>query len=405
MAQAAREREDYTHPEKIYKDLLWLPPCPRPPELREKMKGLQTTLRNDFTHDDDLKKMELCWSCGWSVYNELLSCYGSRVRIFHTKNNIGIWEVGSRWMIRDQPNDVSLGNDFITQEFLRNYTPSLDIPLVKEMRKLSAPTDKVDLTLISRAQGVGLDTIWHTLTPEQKSDYRSQLGTAIKSWRQFTSPVSKNVNGGELYDCLIGNCLRRTAPTCKKMGRTTDEWFSNLEEDLRFGLADRYKTKDPLVIQEKYQQLRKNFPKSEPYVLTHGDLNFSNIMVKDGKIEAIIDWEFAGYMPWWAERWLSLIGGQDATDELFEPLWAEIGVEMDQDTFQTEVIDKVAPVIRAWEPSRYEVDHPNVDSQWQRPGFCKCRPIAGAFKWSEIGNQPEHKFKDKDKEFVKSLFP
>jgi hypothetical protein len=67
-------------------------------------------------------------------------------------------------------------------------------------------------------------------------------------------------------------------------------------------------------------------------------------------------------MPWWAERWLSLIRGQDATDELFEPLWAEIGVEMDEDNFQTEVIDKLAPVIGAWEPSRYEVDYPNVDS-------------------------------------------
>jgi len=274
MAQAAREREDYTHPEKIYKDLIWLPDGPMPAEVEEKRKAVRTT---GTAYDGDMKEEKLCWSCGWSVYNELTSSYGSRLRIFHTRGNVGIWEVGSRWMIRDQPNDASLGNDFITQEFLRNYTPSLDIPLVKEMRKLSAPTDKVDITLMSRAQGVGLDTIWHTLTPEQKSEYKSQLSTAINSWRQFTSPVSKNVNGGVLEDCIIGNCLRRTAPTCKKLGRTTDDWFSNLEEDLRFGLSRLHKTKDPLVIEEKFQDLKKNFPKSEPYVLTHGDLNFTTL--------------------------------------------------------------------------------------------------------------------------------
>lgn len=30
---------------------------------------------------------------------------------------------------------------------------------------------------------------------------------------------------------------------------------------------------------------------------THADLSPSNIMVKDGKITAIIDWEFAGWFP------------------------------------------------------------------------------------------------------------
>jgi len=109
-------------------------------------------------------------------------------------------------LVRDQPNDATLGNDYITQEFLRNQ-PSLDIPLIKEMQKLSAPADKIDLTLMSRAQGVGLDTIWHTLSTEQKLDYKDQLGYAIKQWRQFMSPVAKKVNGDILDDCIIGNCF------------------------------------------------------------------------------------------------------------------------------------------------------------------------------------------------------
>jgi len=179
------------------------------------------------------------------------------------------------------------------------------------------------------------------------------------------------------------------------MGRTTDEWFKNIERELRSGLSLLYKTKDSLIIDEKFQDLRNNFPKSEPYVLTHGDLNLSNIMVKDNKIEAIIDWEYSGYLPWWAERWLSLIGGNDHSDELFNPLWADIGSEMDEDTFQTVVIDNVAEVIQAWQRCiRTKVEHPNKDSEWLRPAFCECKPFPGSFKWNEIGKQHEHILKD-----------
>lgn len=277
-----------------------------------------------------------------------------------------------RWMIRDQANDNTVGNDFITQEFLRNHTPSLGIPLLKEMRRLNEPTDKVALNLMSRAQGVGLDTIWYSLTPEQKSDYTSQLGTAMKSWRRLTSPVSKKVNGEVLDNFVLGFCPRRTPPTCKKLGRTRDEWISNIEEELRIGLSIVHKTEDLSVIEEKFQELKRNFPKCEPYVLTHGDIDFSNIMVKDGKIEAIIDWEVAGYMPWWAERWISWMKGSDrGVNELFDPLWANIHSEMDEDTFFREVIKPLGPVNSAWEECLfYRVDHPNHRGQWLRPGIC-----------------------------------
>jgi hypothetical protein len=322
----------------------------------------------------------------------MTSGYSSRLRIFHTHGSLGLWEVGSRWLIRDQPNDDTIGNDFMTQEFLRGQ-PGLDLPLVKEMRKLSAPTDKVELTLMSRAEGVGLDTIWHTLSLQQKSCYRDQLGNAIKKWRQFTSPVAQKVNGDLLDDCLIGYCLQRTAPTCKKIGRTTSEWFANLEADLRLGLSLIHETKDPLVIDEKYQELKKNFPKSEPYVLTHGDLNMTNIIVKDGKIEAIIDWEYSGYFPWWVERWISLIGGNDVSDELFDPLWndSRFGWEMDTNTFQMEIFDKIGPVLGAWKECSFNTQHANVKRRWIRPGFCACKPWPGQIRYNEIGIQTEHK--------------
>jgi len=385
MAQAAIARSDYTHPENFYKNLIYCPTGIESAEVLETSKGYKRA--GQYNGDEN---EELCWSCGWTLKDQWYSSYGSRIRIFYTRGNIGIWEIGSRWMIRDQPNDTSVGNDYITQEFLRNQLGlGLDIPLIKEMRRLSEPTDKVNLTLMSRAQGVGLDTIWNTLSLEQKSIYKGQLGHAIKQWRQFTSPVAKKVDGGILDDCIIGYCLRRVAPTCKKIGHTTDEWFKNREKELRSGLCLIHKTTDPIIIENKFQQLKKNFPKSEPYILTHGDLNLSNIIVKDNKIEAIIDWELSGYLPWWAERWLT--GFYDPSEEFFDPLWADIDLEMDKKTFRIEVIDKLAPVLRAWQKCRWKnVEHPGENSKWLRPAFCECKPFTGAFKWDELGNQNKH---------------
>lgn len=40
---------------------------------------------------------------------------------------------------------------------------------------------------------------------------------------------------------------------------------------------------------------------SGKFVLTHGDLSPRNIMVKDGKITGIVDWERSGFFPEYVE--------------------------------------------------------------------------------------------------------
>jgi hypothetical protein len=363
MATAAIDREDHSHPERVYKDLVFALGEDQLIELRKKRKDIIDCNRYRRNHDGDLDE-ELCWSCGWKIRDELLASYGSRIRIFHTQTKVGLWEVGSRWLIRNQP--------------------GLDIPLVKEMRRLSAPTDKVCLTLMSRAQGARLDTIWHTLSPEQKSKYMEQLGYAIKQWRQFTSPVAKKVDGSPIYDTLVGSYYSRRANLCKEMGRTTDEWFEMLEKGLRHGLRHLHKGEDPSIVDEKLQELKKNFPKSEPYVLTHGDLKFNNIIVKDNRIEAIIDWECSGYLPWWAERWMSTITTKG--DPFFASIWTDIDSDMNEDTFKTEVTDKLTPVVHNWFRHARSLEVGNDQSSWLRPGFCKCKPIAGRFQLTGTGN-------------------
>ncbi|KAH7317213.1 kinase-like domain-containing protein [Rhexocercosporidium sp. MPI-PUGE-AT-0058] len=336
---------------------------------------------------DEVRDKELCWSCGWTVSDEMLSSYGSRIRIIQALGNVGLWKVGSRWIIRDQPNDSTLGNDFITQNFLRSHADLQVIPLIQEMRLLSAPTDPVCLTLMSQLRGVDLHTVWESLSLEEQDSLRQQLKNAMKSWRQFTSVDARKVDGSLLYDSFLAMCKRRRAPACKKLGRTNDEWFQIMEKELRLGIAFDNKTEDPVLIEAKFQELKANFPKSEPYVLTHGDLNPSNLMVRNGKLEAIIDWEFSGYMPWWIERYMTEINAWGPTPQLFQPIWSEID-GLDDQEFYDQVFQPVRAVARAYST------HPNENSRWLRGPFCDCQPWAGSFKLTEMGWPAEHTWKE-----------
>jgi len=379
---------DYTHPEQYYKGLTLATQEDQDEVLKQRRE------QGIFGLTCGHPEQELCRSCGWSTYFELCSRYGSRVRIMHARENIGVWAIGSEWLLRDQPNNHTLGNDYMTQQFLRAQL-CLSVPLVKEMRLLNDPADKIHFTLMSRAQGETLYSIWGTLTPEQKSGYKDQLVDSIRQIRQFTSPVAKKVDGNALNDVVIGVCGRRHPPTCKTIGGTTEEWFENIADELRRGLSKVHKTEDPTIIEAKLQELKENFPKGEPYVLTHADLNLSNIIVKDERIEAIIDWEMSGYYPWWAERWLSKMGSDDQTSDFFESLWVDLTPEMDQDTFRKQVFRQVAPVIEAWELAREDISHPGNRTELLRPGFCQCKPYAGSFNALSLGQHIEHKLNEK----------
>ncbi|KAF7888458.1 uncharacterized protein EAF02_002999 [Botrytis sinoallii] len=56
------------------------------------------------------------------------------------------------------------------------------------------------------------------------------------------------------------------------------------------------------IPREMITKFKESYPIKEgaKYVLSHGDLNPRNILVKDGNVTAIIDWEHGGYRPeWW----------------------------------------------------------------------------------------------------------
>ncbi|OAG45446.1 hypothetical protein AYO21_00080 [Fonsecaea monophora] len=305
----------------------------------------------------------------------------------HARFNKGFWAIGSRWLLRDETNDHTRGNEYMTWKFLKEQ-PGLNIPLVEEMIPLSKPQDPLQFTLVSRAQGKMLSSVWAKLSPEQKAGYRDQMVTILKQLRQFTAPYPQKVNGDKLHDALIAACPGCDPPSCFKVGRTDEEWLEDISETVRGGLSYIWRTKDEKVIEEKLQKLEDDFPRGGPYVLTHGDLALCNIMVKDDKIIAIIDWEKSGYFPWWAEKYFSRSWTLDDQRELFEGVWERVAPELADGPAWEALVDPVHKIRRA--VLNCKTTHKPPLPPLYRGPFCKCRPWGQLLRSRDRGAENVH---------------
>ena len=109
--------------------------------------------------------------------------------------------------------------------------------------------------------------------------------------------------------------------------------------------------------------------------------------MKDGKIEAIIDWESAGYYPWWAER---VVCGHHHPRKLDGPLWAKGWPDMDGEVFK-QVFEGFWAVHTAYDLA--STKHPN-SPYYMRPPFCECKPYADFIGSLTKPSKTEHEFGD-----------
>ncbi|KAM0139665.1 hypothetical protein ACHAO1_002724 [Botrytis cinerea] len=260
----------------------------------------------------------LCYNCGLDDHNAG-SGYSSRVKIVYTNQNTAMWELGGPdgpWLLRDEMNlpKESKSVDYSVQKFLRDA--NIGVPLV-EMYRFGGGDEKFNFTMMSRAKGKLLSELADTICDEQYHDIEMDLIKHIKSIRQFTSPHMQRVDGGELHDNYIGNCY---GPPCVKTGRNEEEWLEILTPAMRKSLLWDSWREDKCGIEMPFRRnewiktadahilkIKADFPKGGPYVLTHGDLNDTNLYASNDnadqkwRITAILDWETAGYFPWWVE--------------------------------------------------------------------------------------------------------
>lgn len=134
--------------------------------------------------------------------------------------------------------------------------------------------------LMTRIPGNCLATVMESYSTEELAVVLKEVGECLKKIRSFPSPYGEAVCGP-----LGGNIHNRYVPMHNlERQRNSDEFYAKL-----YTYADLSKGKD---LMERAQMLQG---KSQRIVLGHSDLTPYNIMVKDGHLTGIIDWEYGGW--------------------------------------------------------------------------------------------------------------
>lgn len=162
----------------------------------------------------------------------------------------------------------------------------LPTPRVHEIKETGKNVDGADEVTIRMdfVEGQTLEKVWPTLSVEEKRDYCRQLRGILERMRQAEWPGT-----------LIGSCDGRVVFDPRLYGVKVGEPFHTEEELNKFILDVHDMTPPPIR-----DTLAKHQRTDHRIVFTHGDLHQGNIMVKDGKITGLLDWEFAG---WYPEYW------------------------------------------------------------------------------------------------------
>lgn len=150
----------------------------------------------------------------------------------------------------------------------------------------------VTYIVMERMRGKTLADAWPSLSDADVERILLQLRGMLDELRAVPAPGTaiQSCIGGSLRDSRIPRPEPRFGPFS-----TTHAFHEWLREGLGPEEKPRY-VDDEEWTDIKYMIAMQNRDCESP-VFTHGDLNPFNIIVRDGNIEAIIDWEFSGWLP------------------------------------------------------------------------------------------------------------
>lgn len=135
--------------------------------------------------------------------------------------------------------------------------------------------------------GESLDKVWRDLSTSQKQHIAEQLGAIVRAMRAIPPPEGYigACTGNEILDAR--RLDDHVSPAC-----TTEAGFNEY-------LVNSLLAFTPVPLRAAIER-RLELCGEHRVVLSHCDLAPRNIMVRDGQVVALIDWEAAGWYPeWW----------------------------------------------------------------------------------------------------------
>ncbi|KAK1142361.1 hypothetical protein N8T08_007913 [Aspergillus melleus] len=137
------------------------------------------------------------------------------------------------------------------------------------------------------------DELAETLPRVVKESLARELRGYIQQWRQIRGPFFGTVDGGPCQDVVFKHAWEN---------KEYDYGPFTSRQEFNLGMVEALRKSRPNLTLETEEDtlfaeelLGSGVGQTDTRVFTHGDLDQSNIMVRDGKISGIIDWGAAGY--------------------------------------------------------------------------------------------------------------
>ncbi|RTE75382.1 hypothetical protein BHE90_010155 [Fusarium euwallaceae] len=177
--------------------------------------------------------------------------------------------------------------------FIRSRTT---IPVPKILNAYEK--DGCQYVVMEFLEGEKLESAWPKLSVEDRESICSELHEYLGQMRNIPAPKA-----------LIGSVSGGPAVDRRSLGALKGGPFA-CEEEFNKWQLEQLRDNTPLLNQDMYAAMHRTDHK---IVFSHGDLGFHNIMIRDGHITAILDWEYAG---WYPEHWdfcksLQFLAGTD----------------------------------------------------------------------------------------------
>ena len=227
-----------------------------------------------------------CTACSWSAERQQRSLYNSHVKLFYSMGDRGAWSLGNRIILKERDFAES-NNEIVNCRFLSQST-TLPVPeIIEHWNEVGR-----SFILSRRVPGQTLEAAWPSLSPDDRERIAIQTAAYLKQLRLIQSSRMQCLEGKPIYSAL----LFRDHMLPHGPFATDEEFWQDFEQQLHH------------LPQRAQDKIRERLPPCQPYTFTHNDLAMVNIIVHDGNLAAIIDWEVSGFFPVWWEYALCQIG-------------------------------------------------------------------------------------------------
>lgn len=233
-----------------------------------------------------------CAVCSWTSERQDSCQYDSHVKLFYGVSDRGVWSLGSNLILKER-SDSPPNFEAENIRYLKEKT-TIPVPVIVE--EWSEENGRYFI-ITKRIRGEPLSAVWGSMPTAERDRVAKQTADFLHQLRQLRSPQMQSLGGRPIFSAFL-------FPN----GYGLPHGPLSSDDELWEEMTKSWKG----VPEQARQRLRERMPPAMPYTFTHGDLTNVNIIVEDGNLAGIIDWEASGYFPVWWEFTCAGIGlGQE----------------------------------------------------------------------------------------------